>query len=70
MSELKKEKERIVSIDWLKDNYQHHPSMQRVKIFTEKLKQEKLKEQLFYQMREFEGAIKPRPQKRASRLDE
>ncbi|MGB5636876.1 MAG: hypothetical protein WBM86_29410 [Waterburya sp.] len=49
MSELKKEKERIVSIDQLIEKYQHHPSMQRVKIFTEKLKQEKLKDQLFYQ---------------------
>lgn len=49
MLELKKEKERIVSIDQLIEKYQHHPSMQRVKIFKEKLKQEKLKEQLFYQ---------------------
>ena len=49
MSELKKEKERIVSIDQLIEKYQHHPSMQRVKILKEKLKQEKLKDQLFYQ---------------------
>ena len=33
MSKLKKEKERIVSIDWLKDNYQQQPCMEGVKIF-------------------------------------
>jgi hypothetical protein len=49
MSELKQEKERMVSIDWLKDNYQQQPCMQRVKIFTEKLQQEKLEDKLFYQ---------------------
>jgi hypothetical protein len=49
MSELKKGKERIVSIDWLKDNYQQHPCMQGVKILKDKLKQEKLKDKLFYQ---------------------
>ena len=49
MLELKKEKERIVSIDQLIEKYQHHPSMQRVKIFTEKLKQEKLKDKIFCQ---------------------
>ncbi len=49
MSELKKEKERIVSIDRLIEKYQHHPYMQGVKIFTEKLKQEKLNDKIFYQ---------------------
>ena len=49
MSELKKEKERIVSIDWLKDNYQQHPCMQGVKILKDKLKQEKLNDKIFYQ---------------------
>ncbi len=48
MLELKKE-ERIVSIDQLIEKYQHHPSMQRVKIFKEKLKQEKLEDKIFYQ---------------------
>lgn len=49
MLELKKEKEHIVSIEQLIEKYQHHPSMQRVKIFTEKLKQEKLEDKIFYQ---------------------
>ncbi len=49
MSKLKKEKERIVSIDWLKDNYQQQPCMEGVKILFEKLKQEKLNDQIFYQ---------------------
>ncbi|HEY9767864.1 MAG TPA: hypothetical protein V6C71_05055 [Coleofasciculaceae cyanobacterium] len=49
MSELKKQKERMVSIDWLKNNYQHHPCMQGIKILKEQLKQEKLNDQIFYQ---------------------
>ena len=49
MSELQTEKERMVSIDWLKDNYQQHPCMQRVEIFKEQLKQEKLEDKILYQ---------------------
>jgi C-terminal processing protease CtpA/Prc len=49
MSELKQEKERIVSIDWLQDNYQQHPCMQRVKILKEQLKREKQEDKIFYQ---------------------
>lgn len=49
MSELKKGKERMVSIDWLKDNYQQHPSMLGVKILKDQLKQEKLSDRIFYQ---------------------
>ena len=49
MSKLKKGKERIVSIDRLIEKYQHHPNMQRVKIFKDQLKQEKLEDKIFYQ---------------------
>ncbi len=49
MLELKKEKERIVSIDQLLEKYQHHPYMQRVKILKDNLKQEKLEDKNFYQ---------------------
>ena len=49
MSKLKKGKESIVSIDWLKDNYHQHPCMQRLEIFKEQLKQEKLSDKIFYQ---------------------
>ena len=49
MSELKKGKVHKVSIDWLKDNYQQHPSMLRVKILKDQLKQEKLSDRSFYQ---------------------
>lgn len=49
MSELKQAKERLVSIDWLQDNYQQHPYMQGVKIIKDQLKQEKLSDKIFYQ---------------------
>lgn len=49
MSELKKSKERIVSIDRLIEKYQHHPCMQGIKILKDKLKQEKLNDKIFYQ---------------------
>ncbi|WP_319422666.1 hypothetical protein [Pleurocapsa sp. FMAR1] len=49
MSKLKKDKEHIVFIDRLIEKYQHHPSMQRVKILKDKLKQEKLEDKSFYQ---------------------
>ena len=49
MSELKQEKERIVSIDWLKDNYQQYPCMERVKILKDQLKREKQEDKIFYQ---------------------
>lgn len=49
MSELKQEKGHLVSINWLKDNYQQHPYMQGVKILKDQLKQEKLSDKIFYQ---------------------
>lgn len=49
MSKPKKGIERIVSLNWLKDNYQQHPCMQRLETFKEQLKQEKLEDLIFYQ---------------------
>ncbi len=39
MSELKKGRERIVFIDHLIEKYQQHPSMRRVNVLIEQLKQ-------------------------------
>ena len=49
MSKLKKDIEHIVSIERLIEKYQHHPNMQGVKILKDRLKQEKLNDQIFYQ---------------------
>ena len=45
----KKKIHHSISIDRLVDNYQQHPSMRRVEVLKEQLKQEKLEDKNFYQ---------------------
>ncbi len=49
MSKLKKGKDRLVSIDQLREKYQQHPRMRQVEILKDKLKQEKQEDKVFYQ---------------------
>lgn len=49
MSKLVKNRDSLVSINWLKNIYKDHPNMIQVNALKEKLKQEKLEDKVFCQ---------------------
>lgn len=49
MFESRKDTRCSISIDRLKEAYRDHPSMHRVNLFKEQLKQEKLQDKIFCQ---------------------
>ncbi len=49
MLERRKKIRRSISIEQIKEIYRDHPSMRRINVFKEQLKQEKLQDKIFCQ---------------------
>lgn len=58
MSKPAKNKESLVSINWLKNIYKDHPNMLQVNTLKEQIKQEKLQDKIFCQSIKEKIAIK------------